>query len=544
MHLDEGANWYIVGFTVLLAALWQLSKIGQRPRDYPPGPPTLPLIGNLHQIPREKRHLQFEKWAREYGPVFSLMLGTKVMIVLNSDRAVKDLVDKRGAIYSSRPEAYIAQTLLSGGLRPLFMPNHEVWRTVRKFVHGILNFSVARSYVPYQDLENKAMLLSFLEDPDGFIEHVRRYTASITTQMTFGFRTASIEDPRFKEAFDIFDHTSEMIASRTAALLDLLPVLRRLPEIVLPIKKESREIHQKELKLFRDYYLDAKRGLYAGTAKPCVCVDLVKAQKAQNISDDLAAYVSGSILQAGSETTASILVGFVQAMVIFPQVAKTAQIELDRVCGDRLPDLNDVPSLPYIRCCIKETLRWMPGFLLGIPHAVTQDDLYLGYRIPKDATVIMNVWSIHNDPRRHPHPRQFDPMRYIDDHQTSIDAANNPDATKRDHFVFGAGRRRCQGIHIADRSMFLAVSRLLWAFDFKRAIDPKTGEEIVPDMNELVEGTMTFPKSFKANIVPRSASKAQCVRDEWHEVSKLLDEEMQWKTVPKGLIWKDEHLSE
>jgi hypothetical protein len=112
----------------LAAGLWQASKIGSRPKDFPPGPPTLPIIGNLHQIPSEKRHVQFEKWAREYGPVFSLMLGTKVMIVLNSDVAIKDLVDKRGAIYSSRPEAYIAQNILSGGLRVLFM----VWKFLER----------------------------------------------------------------------------------------------------------------------------------------------------------------------------------------------------------------------------------------------------------------------------------------------------------------------------------------------------------------------------------------------------------------------------
>lgn len=79
-------------------------------------------------------------------------------------------------------------------------------------------------------------------------------------------------------------------------------------------------------------------------------------------------------------------------MVIFPNVAKAAQEELDRVCGDRMPDLNDVPNLPYIRACAKESLRWMPGFMLGIPHAVTQDDTYLGYHIPAGAMVILNVW--------------------------------------------------------------------------------------------------------------------------------------------------------
>lgn len=64
-------------------------------------------------------HLQFQKWAQKYGPIYSLMLGTKTMIVLSGDTVIKDLVDKRGAIYNSRPDLYIA-SLMTGGLRPSF----------------------------------------------------------------------------------------------------------------------------------------------------------------------------------------------------------------------------------------------------------------------------------------------------------------------------------------------------------------------------------------------------------------------------------------
>lgn len=95
-------------------------------------------------------------------------------------------------------------------------------------------------------------------------------------------------------------------------------------------------------------------------------------------------------------------------------------------------------------------------------------------------------------------------------------------------------------MHLADRSIYLAISRLLWAFDFRRAVDPDTKQEIFPDMDGLVDGMMCLPGPFKANMVPRSAAKAQCVREEWAEVAKLLDEEMQWKVVPEGSIWKDE----
>jgi len=73
----------------------------------------------------------------------------------------------------------------------------------RKLGHRILNLATARTYVPYQDLETKRMLLDFLEKPESFIEHMRRFSASLTTQMTFGFRTTTIHDPRFKESFDV-----------------------------------------------------------------------------------------------------------------------------------------------------------------------------------------------------------------------------------------------------------------------------------------------------------------------------------------------------
>ncbi|KAI1851131.1 hypothetical protein JX266_003796 [Neoarthrinium moseri] len=524
--------------TILLVLIHRLSKVGQRPKGYPPGPPTLPILGNIHLLPKEKGHLQFQKWAEEYGPVYSLMLGTKVMIVLSSDQAIKDLLDKRSNIYSSRPEMYLGQ-IISGGFRMLLMEYGETWRMIRKIVHNNLNIKASRTYVPYQDLENKAMLMGFLQTPNLFVDHIRRYTNSLTTQMIFGFRTTSIDDPKLKQLFHGFEKFCEVTGTQTAALLDVFPFLRYLPDALLPMRRYAKELHNKEYDLYVGHYLDTKKKLRDGRAKPCFCVDLVKAQDEEGFSDGIAGYVSGSLLEAGSDTTSATLVGFVQALMIFPGVVQAAQAELDTICGERLPDLNDLPNLPYIRGCMKESMRWMPTDILGVPHAVIRDDEYMGYKIPKGAGVMWNVWAVANDSRRHPNPREFDPTRWANDHQTSAEAASNSDATKRDHFVFGAGRRLCQGMHIADRSLFLAISRLLWAFDFRRPVD-ETGQEIVPDMADLTEGLFVVPKPFKAIITPRNTAKAECIRHEWAKTeADLLDDELQWKVVPEGLIWKD-----
>ena len=218
-------------------------------------------------------------------------------------------------------------------------------------------------------------------------------------------------------------------------------------------------------------------------------------------------------------------------MVLFPEVAKTAQEEIDSVCGSRMPTPDD--DLPYIRACIKESMRWMPTAILGIPHAVMRDDEYMSYRIPKDASVILNVWTIHNDPHKFRNPRTFDPTRYLNDTQTAIESANSPDPSMRDHFLFGAGRRFCQGTHIAERSLFLGYSRLLWAFDFKKALD-EDGAHITPDATELTEGLLVQPKPFPARIEPRSSEKVETVRREWEMMEELLDQNGQWKVLPEG----------
>ena len=85
--------------------------------------------------------------------------------------------------------------------------------------------------------------------------------------------------------------------------------------------------------------------------------------------------------------------GFIQAILVWPEVLKKAQAEIDRVVGsDRLPALDDYKNLPYIRCCIKESMRWMPTVLLGVPHAAIKEESYNGHRFPAGATVINNVW--------------------------------------------------------------------------------------------------------------------------------------------------------
>ncbi|OQO10321.1 hypothetical protein B0A48_04679 [Cryoendolithus antarcticus] len=524
----------IAGLALVLGTL-RLLRIGRRPKGYPPGPPTIPLLGNIHQMPTKDAHLQFQAWAQKYGDCYSLMLGTKTMIVLSSDEAVKELLDRRSGTYSDRPELYIGQTLCSDGLRMLMMGYGSHWRMMRKMVHNLLNQNIAARYVPYQQLENQNMLNDILDTPNDFLHHIRRYSNALTTSMVFGWRTPTYEDAKMQQLFDGFSEFADINQTGPAALIDFFPLLRRLPDFLLPTKAKAKALHKAERELYLGHWLRAKEEIRNGTISQCFCVGMAQAQEKDGFSDAQAAYISGTLLEAGSDTTSNTLYAFVQAMLLYPEVQREAQEQIDRVVGkERLPTMADAEKLPIVRCLMKETLRWMPTTILGaVPHATNADDTYKGFFIPKGAGVLNNVWAINMDPKRAPNPREFRPSRYESDHLSLFDSASNPDGSKRDTFTFGAGRRICPGMHVAERSLWLGIARLLWAFDIA-PMEGVDGKPVIPDQDKLTQGFVCMPEEFPARITPRSPARAEIVRREWREAeTKLLDRETkQWLSNP------------
>jgi hypothetical protein len=207
----------------------------------------------------------------------------------------------------------------------------------------------------------------------------------------------------------------KLVQGASAQLLDLFPILQKLPPLLRPNFRYAQELHRKELSLYLGYWMNTKKGLQDGTGKvsphacvnnqkpysplpkPCFCNDLLRVKEKGEMSDRQAGYLSDSLLEAGSDTTSSILIGFVQTMVVFPDVQEKAKEEIDRIVGpNRLPTMEDEPHMQYIRGCVKESIRWMPTAPLGVPHGVMQDDTYMGYKIPAGASIINNVWYVES----------------------------------------------------------------------------------------------------------------------------------------------------
>jgi hypothetical protein len=99
--------------------------------------------------------------------------------------------------------------------------------------------------------------------------------------------------------------------------------------------------------------------------------------------------------------------------------------------------------------------------------------------------------------------------------------AGSPDYEHRDHYAYGAGRRICVGIHLAERTQWRIVARLLWAFDILPALDEE-GREVEVDTEAFEEGFLVGPKEFKVRFVPRGEKRVGVIRGDYEGVREFL----------------------
>lgn len=131
---------FLAAALAIAYAIYRISQIGQRERYLPPGPPTVPLLGNIHIFPRFLAYFQyvpqsraydpcsrchrFSAWAREYGGVYSLKMGPENVVVISSAKAFREIIDKNN-IAADRPPNHFADIVTSGGLNIFLSVNHR-----------------------------------------------------------------------------------------------------------------------------------------------------------------------------------------------------------------------------------------------------------------------------------------------------------------------------------------------------------------------------------------------------------------------------------
>lgn len=330
----------------------------------------------------------------------------------------------------------------------------------------------------------------------------------IIIAIAYGIDVQSSDDPYIELAEKAISGMVQAAVPGTF-LVDTFPFLKYVPEWFpgAGFKKKAKQWRKYTMDMVEIPFQVTKRNIANGitaSSFTSYCLDNMDPNQDISYQERIIKETAATMYVGGSDTTASALGTFVFAIVTHPEVQIRAQEELDEVLGGtRLPDFSDEPLLPYVTSIVKEVLRWQTIAPIGVPHLVSVEDEYKGYRLPAGSIVIANIWSILHNETIYQDPFSFKPERFIKNGKL------NPDIKDPATAVFGFGRRICPGRYMAQSSVWITMASLLASFTITKAVDAN-GSVIEPS-GEYTNGFVNYPMPFKCTIRPRSMKAEELI---------------------------------
>ncbi|KIY69829.1 cytochrome P450 [Cylindrobasidium torrendii FP15055 ss-10] len=475
----------------VLLHLWSARKTLNKP----PGPRGLPLVGNIFDMPKGRPWEGFAEMSKKYGPMISLTIGPTTIIVVNTFGKTKELFDKKGSVYPSRPTMYMCGELMGWKKSAGMLEYGKAFVQTRKMYHQELgSMGSIRTFYPQEEDQAKRFLDLIIEDPDHLVEHCFQHASALILRIAYGYTAKKHGDEitaKTKEAMHTFDLAMQQ--GFDGFLVNQIPQLARLPNWFpgTDFKRIAREWAPLYIDMIDVPLNYTRQQLKEGTAEHSFAARWLRRDLPPE-EDEILRHGAGALAGAGSETTAITVHAFFTLMAIYPDIQKRAQAEVDEIIGrGNLPTFAERERLPFLNTVIKETIRIHPSVRLALPHTTTQDDIHDGYFIPKGSMILSNAWAMAHDPQTYPNPFEFNPDRFMGD------------TPNRDPFdyIFGIGRRICPGRLLADASLFITCAMSIATFDIAPGKD-KNGKPVVVSL-EPTPGLLSWLKPFPLEIKPR-----------------------------------------
>ncbi|XP_052159508.1 desmethyl-deoxy-podophyllotoxin synthase-like [Oryza glaberrima] len=491
----QGSPWSLLNLLVLIiVAAMICGELRHRRRRrrrgenggatrLPPGPWRLPFVGSLHHLavmrPRGVVvHRALAELARRHdAPVMYLRLGELPVVVASSPEAAREVLKTHDAAFATRAMSVTVRESIGDKVGILFSPYGKKWRQLRGICTlELLSVKRVRSFRPIRE-EQVARLVDAIAAAAAAASSTAEavnVSRQITGPMTdLALRAIMGECFRWREEF--LETLAEALKKTTGfGVADMFPssrLLRAVGSTVRDVKLLNAKLfelvecaieqHREQIRAAHDDDDDA----HGHGDKECLLNTLMRIQKEGDDLDDTLtmATVKAVILDmfaGGSESTSTTLEWALSELVRNPHVMQKAQAEIRHVLqGKSRVTEDDLINLKYPKNIIKETLRLHPVAPLLVPKECQESCKILGYDVPKGTIMFVNAWAIGRDSRYWNDAEVFMPERF---EKVAVDFRG----TNFEFIPFGAGRRMCPGITFANATIEMALTALLYHFDW------------------------------------------------------------------------------
>ncbi|KAG5524869.1 hypothetical protein RHGRI_031515 [Rhododendron griersonianum] len=469
-------------FLFLVFLLKWLSITARPPRkNPPPSPRKLPLIGNLHQmgpIPHRSLH----SLSQAHGPLMLLHFAAAPVLVASSAAAARDILKTHDLIFSNRPKSTIGNKLLYGTKDVVFSPYGEYWRQMKSIcVLQLLSNKRVQSFRNVRE-EEIALMIEKISDSGSDVVNLSKLIAELIANVVgravLGRKYDGVggRGGEAKRGFkEVLGNVVELFG--VLDIGDFVPWLKWVSRVNGVYGRAERLA--KELDEFLEGVVEEHEGRErkVGEEGRQDFVDVLLEIQRENVvgiplhRDSIKALIL-DIFVAGTDTSSAAIEWVMTKLIKHPQAMKKLQTEVRLIVQPNQPVTEDnLDQMPYLKAVIKETLRLHPPVPLLVPRESTKDVQVMGYDVAAGTRVVVNAWSIGQDPVSWDEPEEFRPERFLNGH--SIDSRGQD----FDWIPFGGGRRGCPGIQFAVVVDELVVANLVHKFDF-----------VLPDGVELDEG--------------------------------------------------------
>ncbi|XP_005371097.1 cytochrome P450 2A3-like [Microtus ochrogaster] len=484
----------VLAFLIVLVfmSVWKQRKFLGK---LPPGPTPLPFIGNYFQLNTEQIYNSLMKISERYGPVFTIHLGPRRIVVLCGQEAVKEALLDQAEEFSGRGEQATFDWLFKG--HGVVFSNGECAKQLRRFsIATLRDFGVGKRGIEERIQEEAGFLLEAFRKTNGALIdptfYLSRTVSNVISSIVFGDRF-DYEDKEFLSLLRMMLGSFQFTATSTGQLYEMFSsVMKYLPG---PQQQAFKEL--KGLEDFITKKVEQNQStLDPNSPRDFIDSFLIRMQEEKK-NPNTEFYMKNLVLTtlnlffAGTETVSTTLrYGFLLLMK-HPDVQAKVQEEIDRVIGkNRQPKYEDHLKMPYTEAVIHEIQRFGDMIPMGLAHRVTKDTKFRDFIIPKGTEVFPMLGSVLKDPKFFSNPKDFNPNHFLDD---------KGQFKKSDAFVpFSIGKRNCFGEGLARMELFLFLTNILQNFCFR---SPQAPQDI--DVSPRLVGFATIPPNYTMSFLSR-----------------------------------------